>query len=229
MNKNYYKILSEIDERLDLDRRIDRTKYNPDLNDDDIKIPEIFSDLDWKNLIPYPPKNSSRLTQSELLEISRLTSNRTEQDVELILIVDKEPLELFYPILKKYSRQFPKRWFDNIYKDVYKMVMSIKNYYNRPRPEQLAEIYNIPINILRTKTHQTPSYPSGHTVYSSLAYHLIRHLYPNISDIELMIPVNQTGRARMLQGIHYRSDIDAALILTEKLFKYLMPKLGDYK
>lgn len=193
-------------------------------------VPNKLKNIDWHDLISDPAKNTSESTIDELLEISRLTLNRNNSDESLIKIVDSNPSELFKPILNKYNKKFPYKLFNNIYNDVYDMVMIIKNYYNRPRPYQLAKIYNIPINLITTKTHHTPSYPSGHTVYSSLVYHLLTYLYNDIPQQELIIPVNQTGHARMLQGIHYKSDITAALDFTHNLFsQYLINKLGDYQ
>jgi len=218
MSLYYIDFLSKVDSQLDTNLKINRIKYDPDIIIEDIKVPKKFSSIDWKNLLPPPPKNSSSQTILEIQQISKLVNNRTSQDEQLIHLVDKEPLDLFYPILKKYNVKFPNKLFKDTYKDVYDLVMAIKEYYNRPRPYQLAPFYNLDIKKIETKTHHTPSYPSGHTVYSYLAYKIVTSLYPNIPKIDLYNCVYLTGRARMMQGIHYQSDIDAAILLIDKLY-----------
>lgn len=218
MSLYYIDFLSKVDSQLDTNLKINRIKYDPDIIIEDIKVPKKFSSIDWKNLLPPPPKNSSSQTILELQEISKLVGNRTSKDEYLIKLVDKEPLDLFYPILKKYNIKFPNQLFKDTYKDVYDLVKAIKEYYNRPRPYQLAYFYNIDIKNIETDTHHTPSYPSGHTVYSYLAYKIVISLYPNIPKIDLYNCVYLTGRARMIQGIHYQSDIDAAILLIDKLY-----------
>lgn len=218
------KILQSLSQNYNLDQ----IKYDVKLNPDSVKLDDIYVNIDWKNLISPPPKNSSQQTINELQYLSELTKYISDTDKELILLVDDEPLKLFDKLLQKYKIEFPKKQFNKIYKPTYDLVMKIKYYYNRPRPYQLAEKLDVPLNYLRTKTHQTPSYPSGHTVYATLAADLLYYMYPQISKNDLMDPVQKTGKGRMLQGIHYKSDIDAAIILSHKLFNnYLISMLGE--
>lgn len=220
MSFYYIDFLSKVDSQLDTNLKINRIKYDSSIVPEDIRVPEKFSHTDWKDLIPKPPTNSSNQTILELQEVSKLVNNRTSQDDKLIYLVDKEPLDLFYPILKKYNIAFPDKLFKNKYKDVYNLVKAIKEYYNRPRPYQLASFFDINIKNIETKTHHTPSYPSGHTAYSYLAYKTVITLYPNILEMkkDLYNCVYLTGRARMMQGIHYLSDINAAILLIDQLY-----------
>ena len=229
MQSSYMDFLSKVDSQLDTNLKINRIKYDSSIVLEDIKVPKQFANLNWKNLIPKPPQNSSSKTILELQEVSKLTLSRTKDDEKLIYLVDKEPLDLFYPIIDKYNITFPNKLFHNLYNDIYDLVMAIKQYYNRPRPYQLSKLYDINIDYITTNTHETPSYPSGHTVYSYLAYYLIITLHKNIPKIDLYNCVYKTGRARMMQGIHYQSDIDAALLLTDQLYKkYLLNKMENY-
>lgn len=228
MLSSYYDFLCKVNSQLDTNLKINRIKYDSTIVLEDIKTDKNFENLDWKNLLPNPPKNSSSKTILELKEISKLTNNRTKDDEKLIYLVDKEPLDLFYPILKKYDVIFPDKLFKTIYNHIANLVIAIKQYYNRPRPYQLADFYNIDIKYLTTKTHDTPSYPSGHTVYAYLAYYVIVTINNDIPKIDLYDCVYKTGRARMMQGIHYQSDIDAALLLIDKLYpEYLLDKIGE--
>lgn len=78
-----------------------------------------------------------------------------------------------------------------------------------------------------TDTHDTASYPSGHTVYSKLVANILQNLFPQISSAELDSIVHKTGVARVKQGVHYPSDNEASIIFSNHLFKILQPKLRN--
>ena len=79
-----------------------------------------------------------------------------------------------------------------------------------------------------TQTHDTPAYPSGHTVYSKLVANILHDMFPQISFVELDSIVKKTGFARVVQGVHFPSDNEASIIFTNYLFKALNPKLRNY-
>ena len=50
-----------------------------------------------------------------------------------------------------------------------------------PRPgqaeeDQLADLLDYNINVTESRTHHTPAYPSGHTVYAALGAYLFSEL-----------------------------------------------------
>jgi hypothetical protein len=54
-------------------------------------------------------------------------------------------------------------------------------------------------------------------------------VYPSNIPNEIYNCVELTGMARKLQGIHYQSDIDAALLFINNLFdRHIKPNIGDY-
>ena len=58
MSLYYIDFLSKVDSQLDTNLKVNRIKYDSDIIIEDIKIPKKFSSMDWKNLLPPPPKNS---------------------------------------------------------------------------------------------------------------------------------------------------------------------------
>lgn len=219
----YYKILNAINNYFSPD--IDSIKYDANFDTDKLPFPDIFRTIDWQHLLESPPLNSSKQTLQELQELSDITKNIDDNDKKLIDIVDKDPITFFLPVLKDYGLEFPKKEFDSIYKPVYDLIMVIKYFYNRPRPYQLASKFDIKINVTTTKTHQTPSYPSGHTAYAELAKQLILYKYVDKVPFDRVDRiVRLTGEARMKQGIHYRSDIIAG----QKLISMIFPHLINY-
>jgi len=173
--------------------------------------------IDWKNILPVPPQNDSDITRNELKNVSEATSNRTKLDIDLIKLVDKDPIDLFLPFLKKHNLSFP----HNIFKkanDILEIVaIQLKWQYSRPRPYQLAKIFNIPLDIINTDTHQTPAYPSGHAAYGALVASILSDIYPEHAP-EFYRMGLLAGYARVLQGVHYASDNDAGVVLANVLW-----------
>lgn len=64
----------------------------------------------WKGVLPLPPANNGATTKKELAYLSKLTSNRTTEQENLIKLIDKEPLDLYYQVLKKYNLKCQKRF-----------------------------------------------------------------------------------------------------------------------
>jgi len=192
--------------------------------DDDIAI----LNINIKDIVPAPPKNSSITTQKELENISKATKSRSVKEINLINIVDEEPLDLFYDFLDKKRRKFDKNKFDTYYNILEQYVYALKYYHNRARPEQLAPYSNLDIDVLYTETHHTPSYPSGHTMYSELAAHMLADEYPEYRE-EFFELSKYCGLARILQGVHYPSDNRASVIAVEKLYPLIKEKYEQRK
>jgi hypothetical protein len=188
-------------------------------------IPNIAQDIDWKNILENPPANISKTTFQELQLLSRLTKNRTEDQTQLALNIDKDMDTPFELLCQSYGVNYPKSLIDEFYDIVRPILLNTKAYYNRPRPNQLAPYFGSKIDVIVTNTHHTASYPSGHTVYASTVSRIIQKTSPSIPKQKLNNLVDQTALARILQGVHYPSDNAASIKFTNVLFKHLYPKL----
>ncbi|NBX73479.1 MAG: phosphatase PAP2 family protein [Alphaproteobacteria bacterium] len=212
--------------RLLLSQNIDNLTYATAYIE--LPIPDIIRSINWKNILIKPPLNSSKVTIRELENIGKLTSNRTEKDIKLIYSIDTDTDSFFISLLAKYNLQYPQKHINEFYNIILPVLKNIKSFWNRPRPYQLAKYYNIPINMIITDTIDTPSYPSGHTVYSKLVANILHDMFPQISFVELDNIVKITGFARVIQGVHFPSDNEASIIFADYLFKILNPKLRNY-
>lgn len=223
MRYSYHKLLNAISSYFQ--QNIDDIKYDGSLDINKLPLPDVFKNIQWQSLLEPPPLNSSEETLKELQELSDITNNIDDNDRQLIMIVDNDPVTFFIPVLKQHNIVFPREEFDKLYKPVYDLIKLVKVYFNRPRPNQLASKLGLKINIVQTKTHQTPSYPSGHTAYAALAKELILHKFGDqVPYDKINRVVRLVGEARMKQGVHYRSDIAAA----EKLISLIFPQLIEY-
>lgn len=191
-------------------------------------MPDII-DFDYQSILPPPPKNTDSQTIKELEIISKETLNRSKKDTEILLQIDEDVDIIFNNLLSQYDLKYPQLYIKNFYEIIRPVLMNVKSFWNRPRPKQLADLLNINIDIITTDTHHSASYPSGHTVYSSLVANIIKDFYPQINHYKLDKIVNDTAKARVMQGVHYPSDNKASLIFSKFVFDKLHPKLKkDY-
>lgn len=184
-------------------------------------VADFWENLDWKNILQPPPSNLSKTTYQELELLSRLTKNRTSQEEKLVYNIDKDMDSPFELLCKSYDVQYPKTEIEELYHLIRPILQNVKGYYNRARPNQLAPYFGFKINVIVTDTHHSASYPSGHTVYTKLVSLILKDKYSQIDQAKLDNIVNQTKKARMLQGVHYPSDCDASLIFSTSLFNQL--------
>lgn len=182
-------------------------------------------DFDWKKILEAPPSNVSKETFLELQLVSRSTLNRTLEDTKLVKIIDQDPDSFFIELLKQYGLEYPYPKILEFYNVIEPILINIKFLWNRPRPAQLAKYYDLNIDVIVTDTHHTAAYPSGHTVYSSLVSHIIEYYYPIVDKKKLDSLVQDTGKARILQGVHYPSDNLASIKLTKFLFNKLKKRI----
>jgi len=182
--------------------------------------------IDWTNLLPPPPENTSDSTRLDLAEIQRVTRNLSKEEFDLVMMADKEPSDLFMPYLKRNSLSYPKELIDLVLDNIYPVWLKVKYHYRRPRPFQLAPHLGFIISVIQTKTHQTPAYPSGHQTEAATIAEVLSSVYPEhkakFYEIGAMV-----GRARVLQGVHYQSDNDAAMIMTRLLWANIKENLDD--
>ena len=180
--------------------------------------------IDWRNVLPDPPANNSKETAKELEYLQAITKNLTISERNLIELVDKEPLDLYNPILRRHDLKMPKKDFKKIYNLTYPVIMNLKHQYNRPRPKQLGDRLGFKINVIETKTHHTPAYPSGHTVYAAMGAYLLADMYPELSS-DFFRKIGEAGLARCLQGVHYPSDNEASMVISGAIWQDLRYKL----
>lgn len=188
-------------------------------------VADFWKNVDWKNILDPPPSNLSKTTLKELQLLSRLTVNRTKEEENLVRRIDVDMDTPFELLCKSYGVVYPKNLIEENYHLIRPILLNIKGFYNRPRPNQLASYFDLKINIIVTDTHHTAAYPSGHTVYSKLVSLILKEKYNQIDQNKLDNIVNQTAQARLLQGVHYPSDNEASLILSTFLFNKLKGQL----
>lgn len=201
-------------------RKINELKYTENPKNFTVKY-----NLSWKDILEPPPLNNSLVVADELNYLSRLTSNLSDSQIELVKTVDKDPKYLFKETLSKRGLDFPEEEFKKYYEVLDDYILTVKQHFNRVRPEYLGNILGKKINVIQSTTTKTPSYPSGHTSYSVLACILCSRLYPSLVN-EFRDNIKVTAYCREMQGVHYPSDNRASVIFTESIFDQLQKILG---
>ena len=181
--------------------------------------------FDYKTILDAPSANTDPKTLKELKFVAESTFNRSDAEIEQIYKIDSDLDAPFVDLLSRYKLEYPQEYIDRFYNLVEPLLMNIKHYWNRPRPAQLAKLLNIPIDPIVTGTIHTPSYPSGHTMYSRLVANILKHHYPQIENKILDNIVYDTARSRVMMGVHFPSDNQASILFTNYVFKKLISKI----
>lgn len=172
------------------------------------------------NKIDNPPENSSSTTKQEVEYVINNTKDLSDAAINTILLIDKDPLVIYKSFLKTKNLEFPQQEFDKLYSILHDLIKDIKIHYNRPRPIQIAEFHDLELTVINTNTHQTPSYPSGHVAYATLAEILLSYKYPEFSSY-FKEATEKVKLARIKQGVHFPSDNEAAYSFVYKIFTSL--------
>jgi len=183
----------------------------------------------WRDILPEPPSNNSETTLKELKYLEQLTKSLSSDQKNIVLAVDKSSLFVYDQTLLDLNLEFPKEDYEKSWNILKNIIMNIKYIHNRPRPYQIANYFDININVTETKTHHTPAYPSGHTAQAALAAYLLAAKYPEHSG-EFFDKVGLVGNARCMQGVHYPSDNEASMIIVGAVWEDIRYKLfPEYK
>jgi len=176
--------------------------------------------IDYKNVLPAPPDNTSTTTKKEIAYLSKLTKNLTKKQINFVHLVDEDPLNVFLPLLRMYNipKEPAMKEINSIWNLCVPVIMNLKWIHNRARPHQIAEYLGHNINVIETKTHKTPSYPSGHTALAAIGSYYLSDKHPKLSS-EFFAAGSSAGLARELQGVHYPSDSEASMVIAGALWQ----------
>tara|TARA_Y100001937_G_scaffold27415_1_gene39399 strand:- start:985 stop:1710 length:726 start_codon:yes stop_codon:yes gene_type:complete len=200
------------------------------------KTPEVFlkvAEKDFKymdiNIKPllelYPPANSSQQTKNELLQVKNfMERSHSKEFTSNLKSMNDEPAMFIIDYYKKASgKEVPKTILGFITGgDVEVLAMKLKMHFNRPRPFQMAEYYDVNLNYNKTIQHgaaDAPSYPSGHTLSAYFAARVLSYLYPKYED-ELLRRAMMVADSRIAEGVHFKSDNMFSFYLVDRV---LMP------
>ena len=176
---------------------------------------EIFEE-GWQEIqLPTPPNE-----ENEIDKVILAVQQATDQDKEEYKNCDKDASYYIKEYMDKKGLDYDMKNIEYIEDQCVPIIRHYKNYYNRPRPYQVADKMNKVLNRFNTETATTPSYPSGHTVQPLVVAYHYGKIYPEHRD-KLIEGAQICGYGRVIAGLHYPSDFEAGVLLAKRLMEFI--------
>jgi hypothetical protein len=229
------------------------SQYIKNMTRDDLKIIrkvgiKLYDNISYDNLKEYytsdlyPLPQKDKKIDKNLKNINNFSYPLTHYEFFKYEDFDIFNFIVYYRYIShKYKQKFNKDapCYDEIKKNISrfnKLILEIKVAFNRIRPYQASFIEKIPIKTYITYAGQTPSIPSGHSLYGFLFGALIFYKLKNYFDslevdelkceLDLLIRISKDiGHRRIMAGVHYPSDMLGSWIIFENIIKFL--KIDD--
>ena len=144
-----------------------------------------------------PPKDNSLETFKEIQSINKL-----RQDKDFVKDNDDVYANFVNIVGKEDGKQI-----EELINDSRIIITKLKNYFNRPRPKELAKNFGIKLEGIELDSMKTPSYPSGHSTQGYLVAEVLKDKYPNKSK-QLDKKAKDISDSRNIARAHYKSDSD---------------------
>jgi hypothetical protein len=171
--------------------------------------------------MPPPPANSSDEVRSELKEIMCLRDAAADELKAKVQQQDNSnPEQHFLELLEAAGTQVSpelRQLVDQAANELTTVSMHFKLLFNRPRPSQLFEVFEIEHNPFITTSGNSPAYPSGHAIIGQFIALMLSDLYPMYKP-QLMQLGYEMGALRVVGGFHFRSDFTAGVDLADYLY-----------
>ena len=104
----------------------------------------------------------------------------------------------------------------NIRKSVKPIISTLKNYYDRERPDVIAVRLGIYWHDDFLESADSPSYPSGHTIQAYVCAGHLSKKYPEHSK-GLFLIAELISQSRIDRGVHFPSDVDYGRKIAKEL------------
>ena len=160
---------------------------------------------------PSKPHKASHYPDS-VRESKKVLRKMKNPDTDFYELTDLDSTIAFMRYMDEKGLPYEEKELKKIIDESYPIVKGMKDYYNRPRPNQV----NKEIKALRSKTAQTPSYPAGHAFQSYLIAQHLSKKYP-LHYFSFYSIANRIANARVSVGLHYPSDNKKAFELAHSL------------
>lgn len=144
---------------------------------------------------------------------------------ELQAVCDKKPEKIFQTFLESTGRTFNVDYYVMLMDSLRDIIRKMKNYYDRPRPAELAK--QMGINFLGDdlSTAKSPSYPSGHTIQAYVMAKMLIDQFPE-HEADLLSIAEMISQSRIDRGVHFPTDIEYGREVAQSLYEQIKEGLG---
>jgi hypothetical protein len=162
------------------------------------------------------PRNSSQETFSEIEENISLQEKLSDSEIKFIKRAEKDMLRLINEKLIELGGADEMTLLKSLTAFTDPLLYKLKNFYNRPRPAQLARALDLELYPVIPTNASSAAYPSGHALDSYTCGWIIGQKYPELAD-QIATFCEEVAFTRIQAGVHYRSDADFSKIIFDKL------------
>ena len=154
--------------------------------------------------IPKRSPPASKATMEELKVVMGFYQNKKvpdhlQNDAENII-------PLFTNYMQGASLPFDQKVAKETISSLNPLIIQIKHYYARARPQEFAKHHGIDFNPKFVESAQTPEYPSGHSIQAYVLAHLLGIANPEHKK-QLLSLADIVSQSRLDAGVHYPSSI----------------------
>ena len=167
----------------------------------------------WEGALSSKKKKILQRSPKLKLDIPKMSYPKEESEIPAILkVMEKKelnPQQMKDADLKPEIEMFKivnadRKDYEDFMKDINYYALSLKMKYQRPRPHQISD----KIQTTKTKTDDTPAFPSGHSMLAHGLERVLSKRFPEKKS-ELKKMADKISLSRMQMGSHYPSDIQA--------------------
>ena len=165
--------------------------------------------------IPYPPIDSLEGEQDLARTIIQYNNRVVPPELQQAADIDMD--SLFTTFLDRKGITFNESYYNKLRVDLTPIIKTLKEYYNRPRPFQVAEVYGLDFTADDLTTVQSPSYPSGHTIQAYVIALSLSEQFPEY-EVELLNIAELISQSRIDRGVHFPTDVEFGRIIAKLIF-----------
>ena len=168
--------------------------------------------------LPPPPKNSSLKAVRDIMTVKAAMQITGDGMVKSVKRHDKDPIYAIKTYMSVFGLDYDADFIEQIMKESTTLILQQKNSFNRARPAQLAPYFGLDLDIIKSTSAKTPSYPSGHTTQAYLVALILGDKYPNHKK-NLIQAAEECGGGRVMTGLHFPTDHKFGIYYAKRLFK----------
>lgn len=175
----------------------------------------MFKDFDISSFKKMkPPSNSSFDTAQEIKALKKIPLRKefVEKHDNIEAVFKKTAEEQG---IKDYDKSIAAK----LIKESAPVILKLKKYHNRPRPYELDKS----LSVVKMKSMNTPSYPSGHSAQAILIASALKDKYGK--GKAFMRTAKNISDSRSIAHAHYKSDSKSGTELGKQMYKHIKNKI----
>jgi len=161
-----------------------------------------------------PPTDENSV--SEIIHLKDIMKNASEEEIQFALSAEVDEELCYKTFAQSIGITVPNDFVTKIMDQTDPILYFLKDHFNRARPEQVANSFNIQFQVKIPNTAMNPAYPSGHALDSHIMAYCIKKLAPHKSE-EIEQFAKKMRDSRMNVGLHYPSDNIISKILANDI------------